>query len=479
MKLSSNSLKNAHFKFNMFSKSTSKKKPNLIEDPIIQLFIRIAVPSSIGTVFMTLYNVVDTYFAGKISAEALAALAQTFPLYFIIIALGVGLSIGTTSLIANALGEKKTKKASSYLAQSIILAIIASVIVSLIGINLGPSIILIMNDSFVTMRLSMDYLNIIFLGSIFVFIQMTVNSSLSAIGDTKSNRNVLIVSFFLNIVLNPLFIFGYGFIPAMGIKGIAFSTIVSQALGTVYIIYKATKIELSKYLYLNCFKPKIKILIDLLKQGVPASIGMMMISVGIFIILFFISQYGDLALAGYGTAIRYEQLYLLPVLGLNTAVLAMVGQNFGAKQLNRVKEIYNKAILFGCTFMFFSGFIIYFSAETAVSFFTNNKEVIKYGTTYLQITALMEPIYPIFFISNALIQGLKKANVVMYLTLGRMVVLPVIVLWYLIFYLESSFEFVFWGLLIINWLYGIFVLLFSINLLKRQSQNISLAKSSV
>jgi len=204
-----------------------------------------------------------------------------------------------------------------------------------------------------------------------------------------------------------------------------------------------------------------------------------MISVGIFIILFFISQYGDLALAGYGTAIRYEQLYLLPVLGLNTAVLAMVGQNFGAKQLNRVKEIYNKAILFGCTFMFFSGFIIYFSAETAVSFFTNNKEVIKYGTTYLQITALMEPIYPIFFISNALIQGLRKANVVMYLTLGRMVVLPVIVLWYLIFYLESSFEFVFWGLLIINWLYGIFVLLFSINLLKRQSQNISLAKNSV
>ena len=336
-----------------------------------------------------------------------------------------------------------------------------------------------MNDSFVTMRLSMDYLNIIFLGSIFVFIQMTVNSSLSAIGDTKSNRNVLIVSFFLNIVLNPLFIFGYGFIPAMGIKGIAFSTIVSQALGTVYIIYKATKIELGKYLYLNCFKPKIKILIDLLKQSVPASIGMMMISVGIFIILFFISQYGDLALAGYGTAIRYEQLYLLPVLGLNIAVLSMVSQNFGAKQLNRVKEIYNKAILFGCTFMFFSGFIIYFSAETAVSFFTNNKEVIKYGTTYLQITALMEPIYPIFFISNALIQGLKKANVVMYLTLGRMVVLPIIVLWYLIFYLESSFEFVFWGLLIINWLYGIFVLLFSINLLKKQSQNISLAKSSV
>ena len=449
----------------------SKESLNLTKNPIGHLFIKIAIPSSVGTIFMTLYNVVDTYFAGKISAEALAALAQTFPVYFIIIAIGVGLSIGTTSLIANALGEKDVKKSSYYLAQSITLAIIASLIVSIIGIYLGPTIILTMNDSLGTMKLSMDYLNIIFLGSIFIFIQMAVNSSLSAQGDTKTNRNVLIVSFFLNIILNPLFIFGYAFIPAMGIKGIALSTIVSQALGMIYIIYKAFKTDLREYLYIQCFKPKFLILIELLKQGIPASVGMMMISVGVFIILFFIAQYGDLALGGYGTAIRYEQIYLLPVLGLNTAVLAMVGQNFGANKIDRIDEIYNKALIFGCSFMFISGFVIYFTAEAAVSVFTDNAEVIKYGTTYLQITALMEPIYPIFFISNALIQGLKKANIVMYLTLGRMVILPSILLSYLIFYLESSFAFVFWGLLIINWLFGIFVFLLTkylINIEKRK-----------
>ena len=120
--------------------------------------------------------------------------------------------------------------------------------------------------------------------------------------------------------------------------------------------------------------------------------------------------------------------------------------------------------------MFISGFIIYFTAETAVSLFTNDPEVIKYGTTYLQITALMEPIYPIFFISNALIQGLKKANIVMYLTLGRMVVLPSLILWYLIFYLDSSFAFVFWGLLVINWLFGIFVFLLTKYLIKKEQK---------
>ena len=457
----------------------NEKKLNLIEDPISKLFFKIAIPSSVGTVFMTMYNVVDTYFAGKISSEALAALAQTFPVYFIIIALGIGLSIGTTSLISNALGQKNEAEASYFLAQSIILAILAAIIVSILGIYFGPKIILLMNDSYLTMLLSMEYLNIIFLGSIFIFIQMGFNSSLSSMGDTKSYRNILIFSFFLNIILNPLFIFGYGIIPAMGMKGIAISTVISQGLGTIYIIYKVTKTDLNQYLYLKCFKPKIEIIVDLLKQGIPASIGMMMISVGVFIILFFIGQYGDLALAGYGTAIRYEQLYLLPVLGLNTAVLSMVGQNFGAKKIIRINEIYNKALLFGCTFMFFSSFAIYFTAEAAVGLFTNDPIVIAYGTKYLQITALMEPIYPIFFISNALIQGIKKANIVMYLTLGRMVVMPIITLTYLIFYLESSFEYVFWALLVINWIFGIFIFFLTKFLIRGEKKTLILNGSKL
>ena len=150
----------------------SKKPLSLIKDPIWELFLRIAVPSSIGTVFMTLYNIVDTFFAGKISAKALSALAQTFPVYFIIIALGVGLSIGTTSLIANSIGKKEERKASYFLAQSIILSIIVALIVTILGIYLGPFIIFAINNNLVTLNLSMDYLNIIFLGSIFIFIQI-------------------------------------------------------------------------------------------------------------------------------------------------------------------------------------------------------------------------------------------------------------------------------------------------------------------
>ena len=434
---------------------------SLTKDPIKKLFIEIAIPSSIGTIFQTLYNIVDTFFAGKISAKALAAIAQTFPVYFIIIALGVGISIGTTSLIANAIGEKKDNIASLYLAQSILLAIIVAILVTISGLFIAPYILNMMNTDQSTLFLSLDYLNIIFFGCIFFFIQITVNSSLVAKGDTKSNRNVLIFSFFLNIFLNPLFIFGYGFIPAMGIKGIAIATITAQFIGMSYIIYKTYLTDYKKYLYLKCFLPKNKLMKELLMQGVPASIGMMMISVGIFIILFFISLYGELALAGYGTAIRYEQIFLLPVLGLNTAVLSIASQNFGAKNYTRVEEVYNKALIYGCSIMLIAAIIIYFTAETAVGFFTDNQEVIKFGKTYLQITALMEPIYPVFFITNALFQAFKKAIYVMFFSMCRMVILPALTLSFLILYLESSFSFVFWGLLIINWIFGILLFVFA------------------
>ena len=115
---------------------------------------------------------------------------------------------------------------------------------------------------------------------------MSFNSSLSAMGDTKSNMKILIFSFFLNILLNPLFIFGYGIIPAMGIKGIALSTVFSQFFGAFYIAYKTLKTSLIDYLYPKYFLPKVEILKELLKQGLPASLGMMMISIGIFILLF-------------------------------------------------------------------------------------------------------------------------------------------------------------------------------------------------
>ena len=144
--------------------------------------------------------------------------------------------------------------------------------------------------------------------------------------------------------------------------------------------------------------------------------SMLFIGVGIFNILYFIGQFGDLATAGYGAALRVEQVFLLPVIGLNTAVLSIGGQNFGAKAYNRIRELYTKALLFGSSFMAIAGIIIFFGAEFFVSLFTDNQEAVVSGAIYLKIAALIGPIYPVFFITTAVFQAVKKPLYSLYLS---------------------------------------------------------------
>ena len=444
---------------------------DLTKENIIQLLKKVAIPASIGTVFQTLYNIVDTFFAGKISPEALSALAKSFPTYFIIIAVGIGLGVASTALMANSIGEGNKNKASMYLAQNIILTLIVAIIITFLGLNISSTILELMGSNQKNIDLTLKYLDIIFYGSFIVFIQFAINSSLNAQGDTKSYRNVLIVSFFLNIFLNPLFIFGYGIFPAMGISGIAFATIFTQFLGTLYLIYKVYKTELKEFLKINCFIPKREFIISLLKQAVPISFGMITISIGVFIILYFVGTFGEYAIAGYGTAIRFEQILLLPIFGLNTAVLSIAGQNFGAKNYSRVKETYYKALTIGCGFMVFGGILILLSSNYIVGLFTDNEDVILFGTSYLKVAALMGPVYPIFFITSALIQALKKAIFTMYINLLRMIILPLVTLWFVVNVLEGGFQSLFWGLFAINWTFGFLVLIFSHFFMKKIFKN--------
>ena len=177
---------------------------NFKNDNIYSLFAKIAIPSSIGTIFQNLYSVVDSIFAGKmISESALAAIGQIFPIYFIIIALGIGLSIGTTSLIANSIGENNLDMSGKIFSQSFILSIFVSIFVTTIGIYFSSSLISFINNDIETLELSLKYINIIFFGSIFIFLLISINSSLSAQGDTKSYRNVLIFSFFFKYNTKP------------------------------------------------------------------------------------------------------------------------------------------------------------------------------------------------------------------------------------------------------------------------------------
>ena len=451
------------------------KAINLTKDPIWSLLKKVTIPASVGSLFQTFYNLVDTWFAGRISAEAISAIAKSFPIYFVIIAVGVGIGAATNSCIGNLLGAKKNNKASLFIAQSVIFALVTSVVVTLFGLNASDFLLRVMGSDLAGIALTREYLDIIFYGTFIVMIQISLNGALNAQGDTKSYRNVLIFSFFLNIFLNPLFIWGLAIvppfaisgmieyiqiIPPFGIAGLAIATVISQLLGTFYLAYKVNSCELKKYLSIKCFIPKFILLKELFSQAMPIMISMLFIGVGIFNILYFIGQFGDLATAGYGAALRVEQVFLLPVIGLNTAVLSIGGQNFGAKNYNRIRELYTKALFFGSSFMAVAGIILFLGAEFFVSQFTDNAEAIYHGAIYLKVAALIAPIYPVFFITTAVFQALKKPVYSLYLSVLRLTAFPFLSLWYVINIRGGDYADIFYTIMATNWFMGIAVIIF-------------------
>tara|TARA_B100000686_G_scaffold17596_1_gene16364 strand:+ start:477 stop:1832 length:1356 start_codon:yes stop_codon:yes gene_type:complete len=446
---------------------------DLIKDNIPKLIRKIAVPASVGTLFQTLYNVVDSFFAGKISPEALSALSKSFPIYFIIVGTCIGVTVASTSLIANSIGESNEEKTLNYFTHSIYYGIIVSIIIAFIGLTYADNIFDIMVTSPEVKSLGLEYTNIIFIGSVVFILVVCLNALLHAEGDTKTYRNLLILSFFLNIILNPIFIFGFLFIPAMGVKGIAIATIISQFISLLIIFLKILKNKRVKQLVSKHFNPKFEYFKNLLFQSVPITVSISASSFAFTVVITYVGNFGEYAVAGYGAGERFVHVMLLPVLGLNTAIVSIIGQNFGANNYDRIKEAYYTAIKYGVSIMIISGFIVYFIADIIIGLFSNNLDVIESGKQYLKIQTFAFPAYTIFFMCNGFFIGLKKAEYAMASNLIRNFAIPVIV-YYIAIKLTVSLTTFFWLWSLSNIAYSTLILLFVMFFIKNK-----LDKSSV
>ena len=435
-----------------------EKKLNITSNPISKLLKEIAIPASIGSLFQTLFNIVDTFFAGKISPEALAALAKSFPLYFLIISAGIGIVAGANSLIANSLGERNKIAASIYTYNTLTYALIVGLVITFLGLFFSYDLLKFMGSNQESIMLAKQYTDIIFSGTLIFLILTALNASLYAQGDTKTYRNVLIVGLIFNIILNPIFIFGFLFIPAFGVAGLAISTVLIQLVGCIYLFYKVNKSQINIVVKIENFYIRKNFFINIFNQCMPITFALFLVAIGSYILLFFISDFGDYAIAGYGAAVRFEHIFTLPVIGLNTAVISIAGQNFGARRYDRIHEVYSKAILIGVLIMIFSGFVIFLLSEIIISIFSNNAEVIKFGSNYLKIAAFIGPIYPVFFISHALFTALKKTYLIFYSNLFRVVIFPFIIAWYILNIMNGYFNQIFYGLLVMNWIFGFLIL---------------------
>lgn len=430
---------------------------NLLEDSIPKLVKKIALPASVGTLFQTLYNIVDTFFAGKISAEALSALTKSFPIYFIIIATSIGVTVAGTSLIANSIGEKDKNKILFYFTNTLYYGLIISIVITLIGLFFAKKVFFLMGSSNEVINLGTQYTNTIFTFSVLFILVVSFNSLLHAEGDTKTYRNALILSFFLNIILNPILIFGFLFIPALGVKGIAIATIISQSVSLIIVFLKVLQNQRIKEITKEYFKIKSSYIKNIFFQSMPISLAICGYSVAAAIIFTYVGYSGEYAAAGYGAATRIEQVLLLPILGINTAIISIIAQNYGAKNYGRIKESYYTAIKYAFVIMLTSSIIIFFTAGIIPTFFSDNIEVIHYGKKYLQISAFVLPAYPIFFLSNGFFMALKKSENALITNFFRNVLLP-ITTFYFAMYISADFNTFFWLWVISNWIFSLSLL---------------------
>ena len=438
---------------------------NILTDDIKKLIRRLAIPASIGTLFQTLYNIVDTFYAGRISPEALSALSKSFPIYFILIATSIGVTVAGTSLIGNSIGEKNEKNSIYYFSQTIIFAVLISIIITLLGLSFSDNIFKLMGSTEYVTNLGLQYTNIIFYGSILFILVVAINSLLHAEGDTKTYRNVLILSFLINVFLNPILIFGFMFIPALGIKGLGISTLIAQFTSLVIIILKVLKNDRIKKLTKEYFVPKFYYLKNIFFQSMPISISICGYSIAAAIIFTYVGISGEYATAGYGVGTRIEQVVLLPILGINTAIITIIAQNFGAQNFQRIKETYIGAIKYSLIIMVTCSIIVFVFSNNITSIFSSDQTVIEYGGKYLQISAFVLSAYPIFFLSNGFFMGLKKSEYAMISNLFRNVLNPILVFYFAKLY-NASFEQFFWIWVIINWIFSICYFLFTYNFIR-------------
>lgn len=429
------------------AESKYKNQNPLTSVPIPAMLRKIAIPVGIGAFFNTMFNVVDTIYGGLISDEALAALSLSFPIFFVIIAIGVGFSSGNSALIGNALGRGDREEGERLAVQGIIFGVIISAVVStLVLITAGSLVGFLGATDPVYKANTLAYLNPIFGGMIFFITNQMLISTLNPLGKTIPGRNFLVSGFLLNLALDPWFIFGGFGLPAMGITGIALATILVQFLGCLYLGFEVSRAGLiTREGLRRYFRPNFGLIQQIAGQGIPIFIDLMALTFGFFAVTWFVSQFGQKAIAAYGAASRIEQLALLPLIGIDVATLALVSQNNGANLPARIHETLRTAAKYGMLIMLIMGALVFVFARPVMMLFTEDAEILATGVSFIRIRSLALIPNALFFASGAAMRGMKRPILPLILNYGRFVVLPIILIVIFVMVLEYGVTAIWWA----------------------------------
>ena len=387
---------------------------------------KLAIPASVGFFFHTMYNITDTYFAGQISTQALSALTLSFSIFFMMLAFAMGMSEAVTALVGNALGEKDEQRAIHITMNALVFSVFLSIMLTLVGVLSTPTLMQILGADGAYLDESLAYINIILYGAVFFVVSYFINALLNAVGDTVSFRNILIFSAFLNIALDYWFVYGGLGVSPLGVRGISFATIITEAITAAYLFYKLRKTPLIEHF--KGFRIDTGVFKELTKQGFPPSVNMIMMATGIFIITYYVAPFGKEVVAAFGIGMRVEQIVLMPSIGLNVAALAIISQNNGAKTFARIEDTIKTSLYYGGIISLLGMLILLGGAEEFMRLFSDDLKVIEEGIVYLHVEAFILFFFVVIFVYLAMLQGIEKPGFIFYISIFRQIIAPIILL---------------------------------------------------
>lgn len=407
----------------------TKKREFILNGPLYKVIITLSLPIMVNNLIQTLYSLVNGIWLSKLGSTEFAATSFVWPVNFLFISIGMGLSIAGTSILSQLIGGEKYEEANKYASQLIVVSFICAVAFSIIGFLLSPYIISLMGASGKLAEYSNTYLKITFLEIPFMFIFFNFNAIMNSQGNTLTPTILSGLSAVLNGVLDPIFIFTFN----MGVAGAAVATLVVRILlATVGIYMLLKKSSVVKPSFKN-FKFDKEVIMKIVNIALPSSVGQSGSALGFIVLNTFIASYGTATLAAFAMVNRITSLIMQPAMGVGAALTSIVGQNLGSDKAHRVKEAFVKSLKLTITFSIIGSILMIIWDNEIVGFFMQSKDdlsVISQGITYLQYISISMPLMGIFSILQGIFQGSGHTKYSMAMEIGRLwfVRLPMILL---------------------------------------------------
>lgn len=377
---------------------------DLTQGSVLRHLMHMAAFMAVSMLVQTLYLLADLYWVGRLGREAIAAVGVAGNLMMFVLALTQTLGVGTTTLIAQASGAKDQPRAETSLNQGLLVSFFLAVILGLVGFSLRNFYCEALSADAATAAQAKSYFNWFFPSLLLQFPLTVLGSALRATGIVKPAVAIQVLSVVINMILAPLFIFGLGPWPALGVAGAALSTFVAVLIGdALTLFYFSRKFH---YLRLRLSPPHLQIWSRLFKIGLPAGAEFALLSVNVVIVYAIIRSFGAAAQAGFGVGSRVMQAMFLPVVALSFAISPVIGQNFGARQAVRVRETVFAALMLAAVFMLFLAVTSWLAAPAMISLFSKDPKVVAFGAEYLHIVAFNFLAAGLVFSSSSIFQGL-------------------------------------------------------------------------